>query len=110
MGISPMYQGETDPPWNPVVQNDGNTGVDLTGATNFVLTITSTQTPAAVPRLGNGTFSIVSYSNPAQIKYLWDPTDTGIIGQFNLQVSWTTATGKKAFADSVAWQVKAPGT
>ena len=109
MGISPMYQGQTGPPWQPTLTRDGSTVVDLTGvsANSFALNIYNLE--SETNRAGSGVFTIVNAAG-GLINYAWNSADTATVGRYTLQVNYTDVAGNNVITDPTSWEVRAKGT
>lgn len=104
MAYSPMYKGQTDPPWTPTVTYDNGNVANFVGATAFVLYIKEVN--GQIDRTGGGTVTVTNGAL-GQISYPWGANDTSIVGKFTLQFQWTNVSGKIQMADPASWEVKA---
>jgi hypothetical protein len=101
--ISPMRQGDTDPPMLcRFYDKNGNLQILPTGTTFQVII---TEKNSGVPRTGAGTFDTSNIASGSVI-YNWSANDTAIKGDFWINVRYTKPDTKTGSSDREPWKVE----
>jgi hypothetical protein len=101
--ISPMRQGDTDPPMLcRFYYKNGNLKILPNGTT---LQVVITERASNVPRIGQGTFDTSNIAS-GSVVYSWHANDTAIKGDFWINIKYTNPDGTIGSSDREAWKIE----
>lgn len=101
--ISPVRQGQTDPPaqWN--LRNLKGDIVPLPTGTVFTLYLYNTSTEQLI--IGSGTWDTTNIASGIAT-YNWNTNDTQVVGEYKVFAAYVTPGGGHGFIDEVDFVVK----